>query len=71
MKVARSENSNTLASNAAHHRMDSLSGLVTIIAVVGATLTSNASWIDPLGGLVISTMTLSTGTRAILGGSVH
>ena len=53
--MAKKEDSVALESNAAHHRMDGLSAVVTLIAVLGSTL-SNTAWIDMMGGLVVSCM---------------
>ena len=36
MKVARERKSSVLASNAVHHRVDSLTGIVTLFAILGA-----------------------------------
>ncbi|KAG6029557.1 hypothetical protein E4U41_000319 [Claviceps citrina] len=69
MKVARERKSSVLASNAVHHRVDSLTGIVTLAAVVGANMFENAAWLDPVGGLFISIMVVGAGfenTRAAL-----
>lgn len=61
MKVARERKSSVLASNAIHHRVDSLTGIVTLVAIVGANLVENAAWLDPIGGLLISLMVIKAG----------
>lgn len=61
MKVARERRSSVLASNAVHHRVDSLTGIVTLVAIVGANVIENAGWLDPVGGLLISIMVVHAG----------
>ncbi|PTB74301.1 hypothetical protein M440DRAFT_1471604 [Trichoderma longibrachiatum ATCC 18648] len=61
MKIARERKSSVLASNAVHHRIDSLTGIVTLFAIVGANMIENAAWLDPVGGLFISAMVLHAG----------
>ncbi|OAQ99205.1 hypothetical protein LLEC1_08126, partial [Akanthomyces lecanii] len=61
MKVARERKSSVLASNAVHHRVDSLTGIVTMAAIVGANAIENAAWLDPVGGLLISIMVIHAG----------
>ena len=61
MKVAKERKSAVLASNAVHHRVDSLTGIVTLLAVVGANFLHNAAWLDPLGGFVISLLVIKAG----------
>lgn len=61
MKIARDRKSSVLASNAVHHRIDSLTGIVTLFAIVGANVIENAAWLDPVGGLFISAMVLHAG----------
>jgi divalent metal cation (Fe/Co/Zn/Cd) transporter len=62
MKVARERKSSVLASNAVHHRVDSLTGIVTLVAIIGANTIQNAVWLDPVGGLLISLMVVNAGT---------
>ena len=50
-----------LASNAVHHRVDSLTGIVTLCAILGANLIHDASWLDPVGGLFISMLVIRAG----------
>ncbi|CAG9985680.1 unnamed protein product [Clonostachys byssicola] len=61
MKVAREKHSSVLASNAIHHRVDSLTGIVTLAAIVGANVIETAGWLDPVGGLLISFMVIHAG----------
>ncbi|KAI5459924.1 cation efflux family-domain-containing protein [Mariannaea sp. PMI_226] len=61
MKVARERKSSVLASNAIHHRVDSLTGFVTLAAILGANVLENAAWLDPVGGLLISFMVIHAG----------
>lgn len=61
MKVAKERKSSVLASNAIHHRVDSLTGIVTLAAIIGANVMENAAWLDPVGGLLISLMVIKAG----------
>ncbi|KAG5933764.1 hypothetical protein E4U53_000872 [Claviceps sorghi] len=61
MKIARERKSSVLASNAVHHRVDSLTGIVTLAAILGANIIENCAWLDPVGGLLISIMVVSAG----------
>jgi len=61
MKVARERKSSVLASNAVHHRVDSLTGIVTLLAILGANFLQNAAWLDPVGGLLISLLVIRAG----------
>ncbi|KAK2590296.1 mitochondrial metal transporter [Conoideocrella luteorostrata] len=61
MKVAQERKSSVLASNAIHHRVDSLTGIVTLAAILGANVFENAAWLDPVGGLLISIMVVNAG----------
>ncbi|KAF4123125.1 Divalent metal cation (Fe/Co/Zn/Cd) transporter [Geosmithia morbida] len=61
MKVARERRSSVLASNAVHHRVDSLTGIVTLVAILGANVIESAAWLDPVGGLIISSMVIHAG----------
>lgn len=44
-----------------HHRVDSLTGIVTLFAILGANFLQNASWLDPVGGLLISLLVIKAG----------
>ncbi|KAL9063163.1 MAG: hypothetical protein Q9157_008372 [Trypethelium eluteriae] len=61
LKVAKERKSSVLASNAVHHRIDSLTALVALFMIVGSHFLQNASWLDPIGGLVISLMVIQAG----------
>lgn len=69
MKIAKERKSSVLASNAVHHRIDSLTSIVALVTIGGTHLFSDASWLDPVGGLIISLMVIQAGwenTRASL-----
>ncbi|KAI1268253.1 cation efflux family-domain-containing protein [Xylariaceae sp. FL1019] len=66
MKVARERKSSVLASNAIHHRIDSLTGIVTLAVILGANIMQNAAWLDPVGGLLISLMVVKAGAENTL-----
>ncbi|KAI0816269.1 cation efflux family-domain-containing protein [Xylaria sp. FL0064] len=66
MKVARERKSSVLASNAVHHRVDSLTGIVTLAVILGANFFQNAAWLDPVGGLMISLMVVKAGVENTL-----
>ncbi|KXX81098.1 Mitochondrial metal transporter 2 [Madurella mycetomatis] len=61
MKVARDRKSSVLASNAVHHRVDSLTGIVALLAILGANFLRDATWLDPVGGLFISLLVIRAG----------
>jgi divalent metal cation (Fe/Co/Zn/Cd) transporter len=61
MKVARERKSSVLASNAVHHRVDSLTGIVTLLVILGANFLRDATWLDPVGGLFISLLVIRAG----------
>lgn len=50
-----------LASNAVHHRIDSLTSIVALTAILGSNIFSNISWLDPVGGLLVSIMVIRAG----------
>ncbi|KAF4999670.1 hypothetical protein FDECE_11424 [Fusarium decemcellulare] len=58
IKVAKDRNSSILAANAIHHRIDSFTEIVLICVVLSANLIRNATWLDAVGGLFISFMTI-------------
>ncbi|KAL1837482.1 hypothetical protein VTJ49DRAFT_3743 [Mycothermus thermophilus] len=66
MKVARERKSSVLASNAVHHRVDSLTGIVALVAILGANLVRDATWLDPVGGLFISLLVIRAGAANTL-----
>ena len=61
MKIARERKSAVLASNAVHHRIDSLTSIVALLTIGGAHVFTEASWLDPVGGLIISVMVIRAG----------
>ncbi|KAL4862303.1 cation efflux family-domain-containing protein [Aspergillus spectabilis] len=61
MKVALERKSSVLASNAIHHRVDSLTSIVALFTIGGSYLFQDASWLDPVGGLLISLMVIKAG----------
>jgi divalent metal cation (Fe/Co/Zn/Cd) transporter len=61
MKIARERKSAVLASNAVHHRIDSLTSIVALLTIGGAHVFTEASWLDPVGGLIISIMVIKAG----------
>lgn len=69
LKIAKEKKSSVLASNAYHHRVDSLTAFVALLMIAGSNVLNNASWMDPVGGLVISLMVVQAGwgnTKAAL-----
>ncbi|KAJ0423466.1 cation efflux family-domain-containing protein [Aspergillus carlsbadensis] len=61
MKVAVERKSSVLASNAIHHRVDSLTSIVALFTIGGSYMFQDASWLDPVGGLLISLMVIKAG----------
>ena len=61
MKIARERKSSVLASNAVHHRIDSLTSIVALVTIGGAHVITDASWLDPVGGLIIAGMVIRAG----------
>lgn len=61
MKIAKERKSSVLASNAVHHRIDSLTSIVALVAILGSHILHNVSWLDPVGGLLVSMMVIRAG----------
>ncbi|KXG50297.1 Cation efflux protein [Penicillium griseofulvum] len=61
MKVAEERKSSVLASNAVHHRIDSLTSIVALFTIGGSYVFQDATWLDPVGGLLISLMVIQAG----------
>jgi divalent metal cation (Fe/Co/Zn/Cd) transporter len=61
MKVAEERKSSVLASNAVHHRIDSLTSIVALFTIGGSYVFQDATWLDPVGGLLISLMVIKAG----------
>ncbi|GMM36967.1 Mmt1 protein [Saccharomycopsis crataegensis] len=59
-KVAIERNSNVLLANAWHHRVDSLTSIAALITITGG-IYFNVSWLDPLGGLLVSLLIIKAG----------
>ncbi|THW04729.1 hypothetical protein D6D02_00649 [Aureobasidium pullulans] len=69
MKIATEKRSSVLASNAYHHRVDSLTAVVALATITASHFLTNAAWLDPVGGLIISGMIVQAGygnTKAAL-----
>lgn len=69
MKIAKEKRSSVLASNAYHHRVDSLTAVVALATICASHFLTNAAWLDPVGGLIISGMIVQAGygnTKAAL-----
>ncbi|GAB7358597.1 hypothetical protein MBLNU230_g2657t1 [Neophaeotheca triangularis] len=68
-KIAQEKRSSVLASNAYHHRVDSLTAFVALTTILASKFLEGAAWLDPVGGLMISGMIVQAGwgnTRAAL-----
>ncbi|KAJ6000064.1 hypothetical protein N7481_000473 [Penicillium waksmanii] len=61
MKVAKERKSSVLASNAIHHRIDSLTSIVALFTIGGSYVFQDATWLDPVGGVLISLMVIKAG----------
>ncbi|KAF3166710.1 hypothetical protein TWF788_011553 [Orbilia oligospora] len=61
MKIAKERKSSVLASNAVHHRIDSLTAMVALISISLSNILQGASWLDPVGGLLVSLMVIRAG----------
>lgn len=61
MKIAKERKSSILASNAVHHRIDSLTSVVALVAIGGSHLFTGTTWLDPVGGLIVSIMVIKAG----------
>lgn len=61
MKIAKERKSSVLASNAVHHRIDSLTSIVALLTIGGAHVFTDASWLDPVGGIIIAVMVMRAG----------
>ncbi|KAH9826852.1 mitochondrial metal transporter 2-like [Teratosphaeria destructans] len=61
MKIATQKKSSILASNAYHHRVDSLTSIVALFTILASRFLPGAQWLDPVGGLIISGMIVQAG----------
>ena len=66
MKVAIEQGSQVLVSNATHHRVDSLSSMVTALAVLLSLLGRSTVWVDPLGGVLISSVVIASSGKTFI-----
>ncbi|TQS34540.1 hypothetical protein Golomagni_05072 [Golovinomyces magnicellulatus] len=66
MKIAVRRKSSVLASNAIHHRIDSLTSTVTLFVILGANFLREAHWLDPVGGFIISLLVIKGGLANIM-----
>lgn len=66
MKVAVERKSSVLASNAVHHRVDSWTGIVTLVVILLANFMRHAAWLDPVGGILISLLVVKAGAQNTL-----
>ncbi|KAK9322425.1 cation efflux family-domain-containing protein [Lipomyces orientalis] len=60
MKIAQDKKSTVLAANAWHHRVDCLTSIVALVAITGSHFW-HLDWLDPAGGLLVSTVILQAG----------
>jgi divalent metal cation (Fe/Co/Zn/Cd) transporter len=65
IKVARAKNSAVLASNAVHHRVDSLTAMAALISIAASNMFPSLVGLDPLAALVISAMVIRAGTTNV------
>lgn len=62
LKIAIAQRSSVLSSNALHHRIDSLSSFVALLAIGGGYIYHGAAaFLDPIGGMIISWMVIKGG----------
>jgi divalent metal cation (Fe/Co/Zn/Cd) transporter len=66
MKVAKEKKSTVLESNAIHHRVDSLTGIVALVTIAVSNLIPGLSSLDAVGGLLISWMVIRAGLTNVL-----
>jgi divalent metal cation (Fe/Co/Zn/Cd) transporter len=66
MKIAKEKKSTVLESNAIHHRVDSLTGIVALITIAVSNLIPTLSSLDAVGGLLISWMVIRAGLTNVL-----
>lgn len=59
-RVGIRSNSQVLIANAWHHRIDSLTSFVALLAIGGGQI-FQAAWLDPLGGLLVSGLVCKAG----------
>lgn len=60
IRVARKTKSNVLVANAWHHRIDSMVSMVAVATIAGGHF-MGITWLDPLGGLIVSSIIVKAG----------
>jgi cation diffusion facilitator family transporter len=60
IRVARKTKSNVLVANAWHHRIDSMVSMVAVATIAGGHF-MGITWLDPLGGLIVSSIIVRAG----------
>lgn len=68
MKIAKKTNSTVLAANAWHHRVDSLTAGVAAITVTSGVI-FGISWLDAVGGLLVSALIVNVGMKSMIAAS--
>lgn len=66
MKIAEQTNSKVLVANAWHHRVDSLTASVAVVTVVLGVY-FGVSWLDAIGGLLVSALIVNVGLKSFFG----
>jgi divalent metal cation (Fe/Co/Zn/Cd) transporter len=61
MKIAKEKKSAVLESNAIHHRVDSLTGIVALSTIAISNIVPSRSSLDPVGGLLNSRLVIRAG----------
>ncbi|CCC66651.1 hypothetical protein NCAS_0A00910 [Naumovozyma castellii] len=65
-KIAIQTNSNVLMANAWHHRVDSLTSLVALVAITSGYF-FNVQSLDAIGGLIVSGLVIKAGGEGMIG----
>lgn len=65
-KIAERDNSNVLMANAWHHRVDSLTSLVALVAITSSHFFGIQS-LDSLGGILVSALVIKAGGEGMIG----
>lgn len=66
MQIAEKTNSKVLVANAWHHRVDSLTAGVAVVTVTLGVF-FGVSWLDAVGGLLVSALIINVGFKSLLG----
>lgn len=64
-KIAQRDNSNVLMANAWHHRVDSLTSLVALVAITSSHFLGIQS-LDSIGGLLVSGLVIKAGAEGMM-----